>query len=213
MLYVSVLCSIGSLDLQDISERLPEAFKQPLPSPLLKRFEYEFHSSNYHQQLEVVTALRTVASHLLKALEERRTDYGDLATEAVPEFMLNLYEHLTKHSDVLFEIGVQSASPSHLRCLADLPLTATYSCLKLFFRWVEEGFYDFNTLPFPFKVHLGYQDQSCLEQLRMRWPSTAAELKKELQQLVDVLKHSEQDITKRVNEAANVSEDYVEVSG
>ena len=195
---------MGCLDLQDMSERLPEAFKVPLPSPLLKRFEYEFHSANYHLLLEVVTALRTVVSHLVKALEEQRTDYGDLGSETAPEFMLNLYEHLTKQNQVLVEIGVQSASPSHLRCLVDLPLTATYSCLKLFFRWVDEGFYDFATLPFPFKVHLSYQDQAFLDQLRMRWSSTVAELKKELQQLVDVLKHSEQDITRRVDEAVNV---------
>lgn len=188
-----------------MSERLPVNFKAPLPSPLLKRLEYEFHSANYHLLLEVVTALRTVVSHLLKALEEGRTDYGDLENETAPEFMLNLYEHLTKHTEVLYEIGIQSASPSHLRCLADLPLTSTHSCLNLFFRWVNEGFYDFSTLPFPFKVHLSYPDQQYLEQLRMRWPSTVEQLRTELQQLVDVLKHSEQDITKKVDEAVNVS--------
>lgn len=193
-------------DLQDMSERLPNTFKVPLPDPLMKRLEYEFHSANYHLMVEVLTALRTVTGHLVKALEEGRKDYGDLETQTAPEFMLNLYEHLSLHSDVLYEIGVQSASSSHLRCLADLPLTATYSCLRLFFRWMDEGFYDFSALPFPFKVHLGYQDQQSIEQLRVRWSSTVAELMKELQQLIDVLKHSEQDITRRVNEAVNVCE-------
>ena len=189
-----------------MTERLPDSFKLPLPDPLMKRFEYEFHSADYHLMIEVVTALRTVAGHLVKALDEGREDYGDLETATAPEFMLNLYEHLKKDSDVLYEIGVQNASPSHLRCLADLPLTATYSCLRLFFRWVEEGFYDFSTLPFPFKVHLSYQDQVAIEQLRLKWSSTLSELVKELQQLVDVLKHSEQDITSRVNEAVNVGQ-------
>ena len=197
-------CMYTAHDLQDMSDRLPENFKAPLPDALMKRVEYEFHSANYHLMMEVLTALRTVTGHLVKALEDQRTDYGDLRAQTAPEFMLNLYEHLTRHSDVLHEIGVQSASPSHLRCLADLPLTATYSCLRLFFRWVDEGFYDFCAVPFPFKVHLGYKDQQAIEQLRVRWSCTVPELLKELQQLIDVLKHSEQDITRRVNEAVNV---------
>ena len=191
-------------DLQDMCERLPNTFKEPLPDPLMKRVEYEFHSANYHLMMEVLTALRTITGHLVKALVEGRTDYGDLESQTAPMFMLNLYEHLSRPNDVLFEIGVQSASSSHLRCLTDLPLTTTYSCLRLFFRWVDEGFYDFSTVPFPFKVHLGYQDQQAIDQLRVRWSSTVADLEKELQQLVDVLKHSELDITNRVNEAVNV---------
>lgn len=194
-------------DLQDTSEHLPDTFKAPLPNPLKKRFEYEFHSAAYHLLMEVVTALRTVTGHLVKALAgDRDHHYGNLDEETAPEFMLNLYEHLSKHSDVLYEIGVQSATPSHLRCLEDLPLTATYSCLNLFFRWVDEGFYDFCAVPFPFKVHLSYPDQTAIEQLRMKWAGTVSDLMKELQQLVDVLKHSEQDITNRINEAVNVSD-------
>jgi hypothetical protein len=187
-------------------EQLPDSFKLPLPDPLIKRFEYEFHSAGYHLMIEVVTALRTVCGHLVKALNEGHEDYGDLEKETAPEFMLNLYEHLKKDSDVLYEIGVQNASPAQLHCLVDLPLTSTYSCLKLFFRWVEEGFYDFSTLPFPFKVHLSYQDQMAVEQLRLKWSSTLSELVKELQQLIDVLKHSVHDITSRVNEATNVGQ-------
>ena len=187
-----------------MTERLPNTFKAALPGPLMKRFEYDFHSADYHLMIEVMTALRSVTGHLVKALEEGREDYGNLENQTAPEFMLNLYEHLKKDSDVLYEIGVQHASPSHLGCLADLPLPATYSCLRLFFRWVEEGFYDFSTIPFPFKAHLSYPDQQTIDQLRFKWASTVNELKKELQQLVDVLKHSELDITSRVNEAINV---------
>jgi len=177
-----------------------------MSDPLLKRFEYEFHSADYHLLLEVVTALRTVIGHLLKALKEGGTNYGDLENETAPEFMLNLYEHFKHPKDVLYEIGVQSAASSHLCCLVDLPLVSTYSCLRLFFRWVDEGFYDFNALPFPFKKHLNYRDQCTLDEMQLGWPGTTADLLKELQQLVDVLKHSEQDITNHVTDTLNVSQ-------
>ena len=151
--------------------------------------------------------LRTVIGHLTKAMIEGVDgDYGDLDNETVPDFMLNLYEHLEKHSDVLQEIGILSGQPSHLSCLADLPLTASYSCLKLFFGWVEEGFYDFSALPFPLKAHMSDQDRLLVDQqLRLRWEGSVSDLKEELQQLIRVLKHSEQEITSKVKEAATVS--------
>lgn len=195
-----------SHDLKDISQHLPKNFKIALSDSLLKRFEYEFHSANYHLMMEVLTALRTVIGHLVKVLEEQE-DYGDLEALTAPEFMLTLYKDFSEPKDVLFEIGIQSdaASPLHFDCLAGLPLTATYSCLKLFFRWVDEGFYDFCALPFQFKVHLSDQDQLDIEQLPAKWSNTLGELIKELQQLVDVLKHSEQNIITHVDETINVS--------
>ena len=99
-------------------------------------------------------------------------------------------------------IGVENPSPSHLQCLEDLPLTATYSCLKLFLRWVEEGYYDYCTLPFPFKVHLSDDQQHAIEEWK---GSTIPNLKEELSEVIKVLKHSQQDITSRTNaEAINV---------
>lgn len=193
-------------DLQDMSQRLPYSFKAPLPDPLQKRFEYEFHSASYHLMVEVLTALRTVTSHLSKALEEKRQHCPDVQETAL-EFMLKQYKDLHTYNKVLDEIGVQttSTSSSQLICLADLPLTATYSCLRLFFRWVDEGFYDFSALPFPFKVHISYQDRLAIEQLYVTWSSTMAELMKEIQQLVGALKHSEKDIISCVDDAVNVS--------
>ena len=184
---------------------LPKNFKTSLSGALLKHFEYEFHSASYHLMLEVVTALRTVVGYTIKSLQDTRLRYTNLENQTVPEFMLNLYEHLTKESEVLYEIGIQSASPSHISCLAELPLTSAYSCLKLFFGWVEDGYYDFSALPFAFKVHMSDQDKSVVDQqLCLKWQGSVPDLLEELQNLIDVLKHSEQDITSRVNEAANV---------
>lgn len=189
-----------------MSKSLPDTFKAVIPASLLKSLEYEFHSVNYLLMMQVLTALRTVIDYLIKTLEESK-DFGDLETQTAPGFMLKLY-NLSSQRDVLFEIGIKKSDVQdvHLRCLAELPLTATYSCLKLFFYWVNEGFYDFNTLPFPLKVHLGPQHKQAIEQLQTKF-STAAELLRELQQLVDVLKQSEQDITIHVNdsELVNVS--------
>ena len=188
-------------DLQDLSEQLPEAFTTDLPDHLVKYFEYEFHSANYHLLMEVVTALKTVIGHIVKlALEDPEKDKEGLEKETVPGFMSNLYGD-SSETNVLQSIGIQGASPSHRRCLANLPLTATYSCLRLFFHWVNEGFYDFCTLPFHFKAHLAPNDQHEIEKLSTKWESTTSDLKRGLQQLVDVLKHSEQDIIGRVNEA------------
>lgn len=156
-------------------------------------FEYEFHSAEYHLMIEIVTALRTIMGHLVKALGEGWEDCN--GTKAV-KFALSLYKHLEKENDLLYEIGVRHASPSHLHCLADLPLTATYSCFNLFFTWVDEGFYDFSTLPFPLKMHLSKGDQLAIECLPSRWNSTTTEL---LDDLIYVLKQSEQDIINRVN--------------
>ena len=190
-------------DLQDLSEHLPDMFKTALSNHLRKRFEYEFHSASYHLMVEVFTALRTVLGHLVKALEAVNSTMArdDLGSESAVGFMSNLYSHLSQHSDVLHKIGVQSGSPVHVSCLADLPLTSTYSCLELFFHWLDEGFYDFSDTPFPFKVHLGREEVEEIEKLCVRRSAVVLE---ELQQLVDLLKQSEQDIIDRVNEAINV---------
>ena len=61
-------CSVGhsALDLADMTDRLPEWYKTEMEDMLLKRFEYEFHSANYHALVEVITGLRTVIGHLIK---------------------------------------------------------------------------------------------------------------------------------------------------
>ena len=199
------ICIHHSSILQSITKKLPDSFRIPLDEALMKSFEYEFHSADFHLMIEIVTALKIVIEYLVKELEEGGwEDYNDI--KAV-KFMLSRYEHLEKDDDLLYEIGVRHASPSHLHCLADLPLTATYSCLSLFFTWVDEGFYDFSTLPFPLKMHLSEEDQSAMERLPSKCNGTTFELLYELQQLSDVLKKSEQDIIDRVNKP-NVSYSY-----
>lgn len=155
---------------------------------------------------EVVIALKTIMGHLVKALGEGKEDCHGLEKETALKFMINVYKDPQKKEiDVLHEIGVLNVSDSHLHCLEDLPLTAAYSCLELFSHWLEEGFYDFNMLPSQFKAHLIPDDKLVLEELHLKWSSTLPCLKRELEELVDTLKHSENDITSQVNEKIDVS--------
>lgn len=149
--------------------------------------------------IEVLMALRTIIGELIKALDRGSTeDYEGLTAS---QFML--YCCYEEGKDVFCEIGVRNASPSQLRCLTQLPLVATFSCLRLFSCWVDEGFYDYDATPFPFKMHLSEEDQFALKQLSHKWTGTKSNLVKELQQLIDALKQSEQDIVGQ-NEAINV---------
>ena len=144
--------------------------------------------------------------HIIKEIAENDGE-SDVEKQTTLEFMCTLYKYrgLDEGDSFVFQkIGIQKASPPQQKCLIDLPLTATYSCLELFFHWIDEGFYDFSTLPFPFKAHLSKEDMIAINKLNIKWDSTDSELMKELQQLIDVLKHSEQDIVTRVNEAFEV---------
>ena len=124
----------------------------------------------------------------------------------VPRFMLSLYDHITQQHAVLNEIGITHLTAAQLDCLVQLPLTCTVSCMLLFASWVDEGLYDFCNLPFPLKTHMSNEDRVAVEQdLRERWTGSVGDLLSEMKQLIDVLKHSEGDITKKVNESSQVS--------
>lgn len=185
-------------DLQTLNDQLPEDFKLPIPVHLLKRFEYEFHSADHNLLSEVVTALRTIIGFLIKTLDKSGENFDDLKSEKVLQFMQNLLEN----DNILHEIGVKSISPPRLRCLSDLPLTATYCCLNLFFHWVEDGFYDFRAIPFLFKMHLSEQEELALTELSHKWEGPLSQLAEKLEQLIHGLKHHEHDI---VDETSNVS--------
>lgn len=185
---------MSSITYTTMDRQLPDSFKVPLEGNLLKQFEYEFNLADYHLLNAVITALSTITGHLLKALDEENKIYGNLTRIKALEFILKVYKELTKESDALKKIGVQNSSDRQLQCLASLPLTATYSCLKIFVHWVDEGFYHFHTIPFPFKVHLIDEDKLVIKQLPHKWEGTLTDLKKQLQQFIEVLKRCEQDI-------------------
>ena len=176
-----------------------------MSKPLQKHFEYDFHSADYHLMMEILTALMTIMEHLIKEFAENKVA---LETYTALEFMCNLY-HISKDTNIGFmlkKIGIQNASSPQQRCLKELPLTATFSGLELFVQWIDKGFYNFKHVPCLFKEHLRKQDVLAIGLLTDWWPmdSTDSEIMKELQQLFEVLEHSEQDILSHANEAFEV---------
>ena len=123
-----------------------------------------------------------------------------LSALTLPKFMLDyVYKHLTDPNKVLAEIGITPNSLKHsqLTCLIELPLPYVFSCLKQFVNWIDEGVYDFCTLPFALKTHMTERDSSFIKQkLRRQWTGSHGDLVKEVKQLIEVLKNLQDDITK-----------------
>ena len=188
--------SFSILDLEDTSQ-LRGTFEAELPSGILKN---EFHSASYHLLLEVLTALQTVVRHLIKALKESTKH---LEKMSILDFMCEVYG-IQDYKHVFYNLGIQSSpSRSQLQCLADIRLTSAYSCLKFFFHWIDDGYYDFNNLPIHLKKSINPKDvKTPIEQIDSKWDDSPAALLKALEQLVDILKDSEQDIVKCVMEQA-----------
>ena len=120
----------------------------------------------------------------------------------LPKFMMdNVYQHINAPK-VFLEIGLTHNSLNHLQlaCLTKLPLCYIFSCLKLFVHWVDQGVYDFCALPLTLKDHLSEADLMFIErELREQWTGTLKDLEVEVKQLIEVLKHSEGDIAKKIS--------------
>ena len=187
--------------MEDTSQ-LRGTFEAELPSGILKN---EFHSAGYHLLLEVLTALQTVVRRLIQALKEPTME--PLERMNILDFMRKVYElHDCDH--VFYNLGIQSAtSKSQIQCLATIPLTSAYSCFKFFFHWIDDGYYDFNDLPILMKKSINAKDiKTPVEEIDSKWDDSPAALLKALEQLVDILKDSEQDIVKcAMEQATNVS--------
>ena len=124
-------------------------------------------------------------------------------TLTLPRFMTDyVYEHLKDPQTVLYKIGItpHSLKPSQLTCLIDIPLSSVFACFQHFVLCVDNGVYDFCNLPLALKGHLSEEDVMFFEsKLREKWTGTTKELELEVKQMTEVLKHSENDITRTVN--------------
>ena len=118
----------------------------------------------------------------------------------LPKFIIaHVHKHLTDSNRVLTEIGItpNSFKCSQLACLIKLPMPYVFSCLRQFMMWVDEGFYDFCSLPFTLKTHMTEGDRWFVKQnLRGQWTGSHGDLVIEVKKLITVLKHLEVDITK-----------------
>ena len=183
-------------------DNLPDHFKHTLHKDLLNLIEYKFHSASYHLLVEVVTGLRIIIGYLIKTLEQDGAqDHSNMETKTVQNFLLGLYGACSEGNlSILHKIGIQSAFPSQISCLGEISLKFCYSCLRLFYSWVVNGYYDFSSLPFTLKTK---HDQLLVDD-ELHSPKTGPVLQKELQHLIDTLKHSENDIARKVIEKSDV---------
>ena len=137
-------------------------------------------------------------------------DREGLETLNLSSFMSTyVYKDVTDPRDVLVKIGMtprkhDSKSDSQLVCLTKLPLRCIFNCLQQFVKWVDEGVYDFCNLPIALKTHMTERDTVFIEQeLENQWTGSHSALVKEVKHLIDILKYSERDILKKVNEGAS----------
>ena len=122
--------------------------------------------------------------------------------------MTYVYEDLTNPYEVLTEIGITPNSLKHsqLACLIDMPILTVFACLELFVQWVDQGVYDFCNLPLVLKANLSEADLTFFEKdLIVQWTGTLKGLETEVKKMIEVLKHSEIDIVRRVTEHACTS--------
>ena len=120
--------------------------------------------------------------------------------------MRTLYAESVDDDALLKQIGIEQLAPTQLACLRDLPLRSTLRCLLMFTDWVNIGLYDFCTLPFTLKAHMLAMDTEFVEnELITTWKGSIWDLFENIEELIEILKHTENDITSNVNEYPLVS--------
>ena len=55
------------------------------------------------------------------------------------------------------------------RFLENLPTVMLFSCLQQLIQWLNDGMYDFHTLPFTLMTRLPKEDQDALNEIPTRW--------------------------------------------
>lgn len=92
--------------------------------------------------------------------------------QTLPDFLFSLYGGHNKKKEVLSEIGICKLNFTQLTCLLELPLANLYHCLSIFATWMEDGIYDFATLPYTIKAHLTPEDLAILKSIPLIWEGT-----------------------------------------
>ena len=89
--------------------------------------------------------------------------------QTLSDFLLSLYDGLNTKKEVLSEIGLRKLNATQLTCLSEMPLANLYHCLNIFATWMEDGMYDFATLPYTIKAHLSPEDLAILKAIPLNW--------------------------------------------
>ena len=65
-----------------------------------------------------------------------------------------------------------SLSAHQLSCFLETKLQNVYYTLHIFVQWIEDGYYDFQSLPYATKTHLHVEDERVLQQLQQDYKGT-----------------------------------------
>ena len=69
-------------------------------------------------------------------------------------------------------VSLFSLSAHLLSCFLDMKLQNVYHTLHIFVQWIEDGYYDFQSLPYATKTHLHVEDELVLQQLQQDYNGT-----------------------------------------
>lgn len=200
-----------NISVEMFSDRLKDAaFKIPLPDNYKKSIEHEYQSATLQLLDEMITALAIVLGNLVKELDKLNGSIESIREKSALDFIISVFSDSQKKDiEILREIQLRTISESQLNCLRELPVTATYSCLKHFIDWVEIGFYDFCMIPSQFRAHMAPKDKKMLDELNVDKLKEnfldIEKFKQELIDLTDALELCESDITSNTKERINVS--------
>ena len=119
------------------------------------------------------------------------------------KFVHIVYDNIEDECQALMEIGIsdKSLTQTQITCLTQLQLHCVFSSLKLFDKWMHDGLYDYHTLPFSVKKHMSISDQQSIEQCFDEWTNHAEAYLPYVKELIEVLKHSESEVVKKVDDS------------
>ena len=202
-LYFRMACTTVAVD--HLDKLLPENFKTPLTEKQMKLFEYEFHSADYHLLDEIVNGLKNAVGYIITELKEQPENSTNNTEDLTVAAFLKRSCDKDDDENLLKMIGIKKLKPSQVLCLSELQLVSCFSCLKLFSEWIDDGSYDFRTIPLSFKKHMSPEDALLLESICDNWTGSKIKLMNELDQFIEILKHSEHNIIQRNKDNSSVS--------
>ena len=122
-----------------------------------------------YRENDIVLCVGSKSFSMQAAISDEALDHQ----QTLSDFLLSLYDGLDRIKDAMSEIGIRKLTATQLACLSELPLPNFYHCLKVFAGWMEEGMYDFSTLPYTIKAHMSKEDMSTLRDIPHNWDGMA----------------------------------------
>ena len=83
--------------------------------------------------------------------------------------MAAIDDKIDQNAPVFAKASTSTLSPPQIKVLENLPIAMVFTCLQLFIQWLNDGMYDFHTLPFALKTKMSPEDQEALHQIPNKW--------------------------------------------